>query len=241
MPLDSPQAEPAPTRRSRRLPAAPASVDAPVPAPSRAERRRAVAVAVESTASVTLPGDAVLIELDLAAAGEEPRDSADPVDTLTPEPVVPADEAEPVLTRRARRARRASVPAVEHLVVDEIPAPAAEAIAHDPAAVEPELLESVVDSPAAESLVDADAGDAPADADADEDEFERAARLFCFTGETPVAAAPSEPASSAPLTITGPTSSPRAVDVPDAPPSRVWRRHPSPSACSASSDSWPSA
>ncbi|ANG84062.1 M23 family metallopeptidase [Microbacterium aurantiacum] len=203
MPLDSPQAEPAPTRRSRRLPAAPASVDAPVPAPSRAERRRAVAVAVESTASVTLPGDAVLIELDLAAAGEEPRDSADPVDTLTPEPVVPADEAEPVLTRRARRARRASVPAVEHLVVDEIPAPAAEAIAHDPAAVEPELLESVVDSPAAESLVDADAGDAPADADADEDEFERAARLFCFTGETPVAAAPSEPASSAPLTITG--------------------------------------
>ncbi|MBN9201805.1 MAG: peptidoglycan DD-metalloendopeptidase family protein [Microbacterium chocolatum] len=168
-----------------------------VPAPSRAERRRAVAV--ESTASVILPGDAVLIELDLAATGEETRDSADPVDTVTPEPVAAQDE--PALTRRARRARRASVPAVEHLVVDEIPAPAAEATAHDPAAVDPELLESVVDSPAAESLVDADAGDAPADAD--EDEFERAARLFCFTGETPVAAAPSEPASSAPLTITG--------------------------------------
>ncbi|MGQ2916354.1 peptidoglycan DD-metalloendopeptidase family protein [Microbacterium aurantiacum] len=121
MPLDSPQAEPAPTRRSRRLPAAPASVGVLVPAPSRAERRRAVAV--ESTASVTLPGDAVLIELDLAATGEETRDSADPVDTVTPEPV--AAEDEPALTRRARRARRASVPAVEHLVVDEIPAPAA--------------------------------------------------------------------------------------------------------------------
>ena len=105
MPLDSPQAEPAPTRRSRRLPAAPASVDVLVPAPSRAERRRAVAV--ESTASVTLPGDAVLIELDLAATGEETRDSADPVYTVTPEPVVAEDE--PALTRRARRARPAAI------------------------------------------------------------------------------------------------------------------------------------
>lgn len=157
-------------------------------------------MAVESTASVTLPGDAVLIELDLAPIDDLAPIAAESAGAVQDEPATPAPErrAEPALTRRARRARQASEPVVEHLVVDEIPAPAADTIAHDPAAVEPELLESVVDSPAAESLVDADAADAPV-----EDEFERAARLFCFTGETPVATAAASAAGSAPLTITG--------------------------------------
>ncbi|MEV8271983.1 peptidoglycan DD-metalloendopeptidase family protein [Microbacterium sp. NPDC077184] len=155
----------------------------------------------ESTASVSLPGDAVLIELDVAPVDDVAPHAAEPADAVQDEPATPAPvperQAEPALTRRARRARRTSEPAVEQLVVDEVPAPAAQTTAHDPAAVDPELLESVVDSAAAESLVDADA---PADGPV-EDEFERAARLFCFTGETPVAAAAT--AGSTPLTITG--------------------------------------
>lgn len=206
-------AEPAPTRRSTRLSTEHAAATPETPGLTRAElrRRAARALADASAATDSAPAapeaacdthtvEAASLAVVAALVAGPARAAADaapvdaPVDDVEVEVApltapTPAPAAMPT-SRRARRAATAAQPAV---LPDPVVAP-----------VEPfELLEPALtdaaertdaaappaadDASAAASDVDAadvDAADGPADPIADA--FEEAARLFSFTGETPV-------------------------------------------------------
>jgi murein DD-endopeptidase MepM/ murein hydrolase activator NlpD len=172
-------AEPAPTRRSSRTSAQPAQATPETLGASRSELRRRAAESASSSPAVvwSRPSEpkhkeATASAVDTRSMSAEDASSA-PLQPLTDLPAVSlTDLAAPPLTdlpavpltRRARRAPR----------VETVLAPA-----------EPfELLEPDVDRPVhedGESVADPEPAASPT-----VDEFELAARLFSFTGETPI-------------------------------------------------------
>ncbi len=205
LPFDAPQAASAPTRRSSRSSATPPPATAETTGASRAELRRRGTQGSAHLLSAPA-GHTAVAPTDRDA---EPQRSAAPsLADLTPfAAVVTALSAvsDAPATRRSRRTVTAGdktivreVPAAP-LVVAASPAPAANtAPPLEPVliAAEPfELLEPVIDdAPAADTGRDAD-DTASAASQAEIDEFELAARLFSFTGETPIQCAAPEPAS----------------------------------------------
>ncbi|WP_249353612.1 M23 family metallopeptidase [Microbacterium sp. 2FI] len=202
MPFDALPADPAPTRRSSRTAATPVHAAPATPGVSRAELRRRSAES--GTARPTVWGAERVVTEPVAVA--EMVVPAEPVvvvvePVVAPEPVIElpvAEEAviempvieEPPATAAAplgRRARRAST-----TLPDAVLTPAEPFELLEPEAV-PEPAVAEVPEPEAEPAMAAGW-----QASSSVDEFEAAARLFSFTGETPVqtAAADAEPADA---------------------------------------------
>jgi murein DD-endopeptidase MepM/ murein hydrolase activator NlpD len=200
-------AESAPTRRSSRTSATPVQAPSETLGASRAELRRRAAAA--SVVEVSHAGEPK--QKDAVAEPVSPVIVLEPEAAVTVQPITDLPAA-PL----SRRARRAPVTAEQPAVVEPPIAPVAPADevrpepefrAELPTAAAPaplletvlapaepfELLEPVLAEVLEPVLDDAMDAEAAADAASGVDEFEAAARLFCFTGETPIQAAASEP------------------------------------------------
>ena len=211
MPFDAPMAEPAPTRRSSRIPSSPAQASSETLGASRAELRRRAGSTEERPAVVWgRPAD------------EKKKDAADEavanVQPLTDLPPAPAPAAVPEaasapLSRRARRTSTVvQVPAEPFELLEPVVAPEASdeievlEVVEEPVAAEPPVAERparrqraprrpITDAPAVEEVSAEAAAEAAAPVEepvrseqghaaaSDVDEFEAAARLFSFTGE----------------------------------------------------------
>lgn len=164
---DTPMAETAPTRRSSRTAATPVQATAEERAATRAEARRRAGGHAGTTSSVVWGAPAV-----------EPAPKISISDSMT-------DASTPVSSSSSRRAARASRSAVQPPAAVQAPAEPFELLASvadssDTLASEQPVadVEAGAEIPTADEKVWAEASDA--------DLFEAAARLFAFTGETPV-------------------------------------------------------
>ncbi|AUG28798.1 MULTISPECIES: M23 family metallopeptidase [Microbacterium] len=179
MTLDTPTADAAPSRRASRRPEAAATPNGSGVL-TRAEYRRRAAEAAAASAPDVVSPESALAEAPATELTDEPSLAeavvADVAAAIVAETVVGAqpDEAS---RRRLRRAARA---VFESVAADG----AAKVEVHvDAADDQPVAAQSI---PVAEQLPSGSAFTAPADDACDLDEFEFAARLFSFTGETPV-------------------------------------------------------
>jgi len=166
--------KPEPTRRRARR--APQSVDVPAPVASAAD-----APAVHDLRS--LEADALAVTIvdergprDTAAGDVAVIMQSTAGETATTPVALPTS---PITLPPTRRVRRRAIAADETPAADALAAAAAEATA---AAREPQAASAVAPQPTTESTTTA------RPAARVEDEFEAAARLFAFTGETPVQA-----------------------------------------------------
>lgn len=190
-------AEPAPTRRSSRTASTPVQAPAEATASTRAAlRRRSTetvtgrpAVVWGQTATTPVSAEPV-VEMTPTAPVIEPAVvvESQEVPVITAPVAEPAAMAEPPvappLTRRSRRASHpvaAPVEPFQLLEPEAVPAPVSEP--EEPVAAQTVADAATPDEAAAPTVAE------PVEAAADEasiDEFEAAARLFSFTGETPV-------------------------------------------------------
>ena len=201
MTLDTPTADAAPSRRESRRPEA-AATPPGSGVLTRAEYRRLAAQAQGAASTVDAPTQsesAAPVEAELVAVpSEEPSLAesvvADVAAAIVAETVAGAqpDDASRRRLRRAARAVFESVAAEEAPSEVAVPADADTSLtapADVPVAEHPPL-------PISDQLPSGSAFTAPSD-DCDLDEFEFAARLFAFTGETPVQRSAGEAPSEA--------------------------------------------
>lgn len=188
MTLDTPTADAAPSRRASRRPEAAATPNGSG-ALTRAEYRRRAAEAAAASAPDVVSPEAALAEATVDDLTDEPSLAeavvADVAAAIVAETVVGAqpDEASRRRLRRAARAVFESV-AADGAAEVEVHVDARLSDVHvDAADDQPVAAQSI---PVAEQLPSGSAFTAPADDACDLDEFEFAARLFSFTGETPV-------------------------------------------------------
>ncbi len=197
MTSDTPSADAAPSRRARRRPET-ASTPNGSGALTRAEYRRlaaqpeTVSAAPEIDAVAEIAEPALVLEAEVVetSASEEPSLAetviADVAAAIVAETVVGAqpDEASRRRLRRAARAVFESV-AAESATTELVSQDAAEASA--PEVPTEQAIADAVPLPVADQLPADSVFVAPAASEScDVDEFELAARLFSFTGETPV-------------------------------------------------------
>ncbi|QRY40242.1 M23 family metallopeptidase [Microbacterium hominis] len=201
MTLDTPTADAAPSRRASRRPEAAATPNGSGVL-TRAEYRRRAAEAAAASAPDVVSPESVVPSMVEAAVVDAALTEA-PVDDLTDEPslaeAVVADVAAAIVAETVvgaqpdeasrRRLRRAARAVFESVAADgaaevEVHVDARLSDVHvDPADGQPVAAQPI---PVAEQLPSGSAFTAPADDACDLDEFEFAARLFSFTGETPV-------------------------------------------------------
>ncbi|MCW3493583.1 M23 family metallopeptidase [Microbacterium sp. SSM24] len=205
-------AEPAPTRRSSRIPTPPAQASSETLGASRAELRRRAAASATERPTVVLGTPVDEKRKDAAA------DAPVAVQPLTDLPAAPAPAAielpapvEPLVAPLSRRARRAPAPMIESVLTPAEPFELLEPVVAPEASDEVVVLETVelvaerpvrrqraprrpIDQapadeapvevePAAASFDEAVRPSQAEDAASAVDEFEAAARLFSFTGE----------------------------------------------------------
>lgn len=164
MTFDTPQADAAPTRRSSRRPSAPVAAEAPGAPLTRAELRRRAAAAQAAPSSVDAPSaDAAIGVEQIAPFGAEISVAEAVVADVAAAIIGETVGTEPDAASR-RRLREATEAVFAHVAESEAATP--ERVA-EPA---PEASTSAFVNPEPCHL----------------DEFEFAARLFSFTGETPV-------------------------------------------------------
>lgn len=217
--LDTPSADATPLRRASRRPES-AATPTGSGVLTRAEYRRLAAAAAAGAASpavdeagpVAVPADAA----DAAQpAAQDPAVESSPIEPSLAETVV-ADVAAAIVAETAvgaqpdeasrRRLRRAARAVFESVAADDASALAVPATpADDGAAGAPAPTADAVPAPIAQQLPADSAFTAapPASETCDVDEFEFAARLFSFTGETPVQRPAAEDTKAGPVPAAG--------------------------------------